>query len=130
MELLYANWMSAYRERLIDPVLAQLLSGIPAVMLVGPRAVGKTTTAVRHARTVVRLDRPAEAAVFRADPDAALARNLAEPVLLDEWQAAPEVLGAVKRGSTPTSGPGASSSPDRSTGCFARPAAGPGWAGW
>ena len=33
---------------------------------------------------------------FRADPDAAL-RGLDEPVLLDEWQEAPEVLGAVKR---------------------------------
>ena len=35
--------------------------------------------------------------MFQADPDAALACNLAEPVLLDEWQAAPEMLGAVKR---------------------------------
>lgn len=44
----------------------------------------------------MRLDRPAEAAAFRADPDAAL-HGLPEPVLLDEWQAVPEVLGAVKR---------------------------------
>lgn len=44
----------------------------------------------------MRLDREAEAAAFRADPDAAL-RDLPEPVLLDEWQATPEVLGAVKR---------------------------------
>lgn len=34
--------------------------------------------------------------MFRADPDAAL-RGLDEPVLLDEWQAVPAVLGAVKR---------------------------------
>jgi predicted AAA+ superfamily ATPase len=45
---------------------------------------------------VVRLDRDAENAAFRADPDAALA-GLKEPVLLDEWQVVPEVLGAVKR---------------------------------
>lgn len=64
--------------------------------LVGPRASGKTTTALQHAATVVRLDQPAESSVFRTDPDAAL-RRLAEPVLLDEWQEAPEVLGAVKR---------------------------------
>jgi predicted AAA+ superfamily ATPase len=44
----------------------------------------------------VRLDQPAQAAAFRADPDAAL-RGLKEPVLLDEWQAVPDVLGAVKR---------------------------------
>lgn len=34
--------------------------------------------------------------MFRADPDVALA-GLPEPVLLDEWQMVPEVLGAVKR---------------------------------
>ena len=45
---------------------------------------------------MVRLDRPAEAAAFRADPDSALDR-LPEPVLLDEWQAVPGLLGAVKR---------------------------------
>jgi hypothetical protein len=65
-------------------------------MLIGPRAVGKTTSAAREAATVVSLDREAEAIAFAGDPDAAL-RGLPEPVLLDEWQAAPGVLGAVKR---------------------------------
>jgi hypothetical protein len=51
---------------------------------------------MRHAESIVRLDRPEEAAIFRADPDAAI-RGLDEPVLLDEWQEVPEVLGAVKR---------------------------------
>ncbi len=45
---------------------------------------------------MVRLDRSIEAEVARADPDALL-RGLSEPVLIDEWQLAPEVLGAVKR---------------------------------
>lgn len=65
-------------------------------MVTGARAAGKTTTALRHAATAVRLDRAAEAFAFRADPDAAL-RDRKEPVLLDEWQAVPGVLGAVKR---------------------------------
>ena len=85
-----------YRPRLIDGWLAQLLSELPALLVVGPRAAGKTTTAARHARTIVRPDREAEAAAFVADPDAAL-RGLEEPVLLDEWQMVPGVLGAVKR---------------------------------
>lgn len=76
--------------------MAELVLGLPAVLLVGPRASGKTTTARRHARSVIRLDRPAEAAVVAADPDAALS-GLEEPVLIDEWQVVPEVLGAVKR---------------------------------
>jgi hypothetical protein len=45
----------------------------PAVMLVGPRACGKTTTAAGLAASVVRLDRPRDAEAFRADPDVALA---------------------------------------------------------
>jgi uncharacterized protein len=88
--------VAAYRERSIEPLLRQLLAEVPAIMLTGPRAAGKTTTAARYAATAVRLDRPSEAAAFRADPDAAL-RELPEPVLLDEWQEVPELLGAVKR---------------------------------
>jgi uncharacterized protein len=85
-----------YRPRLIDPVLDVLLAEVPAILLVGPRAAGKTTTALRRAQTTVRLDREGEAVAFRADPDAAL-RGLPEPVLIDEWQQVPGVLGAVKR---------------------------------
>jgi hypothetical protein len=85
-----------YVPRLVDPLLRELLAELPAIMLTGPRATGKTTTARRHASTVIRLDRRAEATAFIADADAAL-RGLDEPVLLDEWQAAPAVLGAVKR---------------------------------
>lgn len=86
----------SYLGRLVDELIADLLQELPALLLTGPRATGKTTTASRHARTIVRLDREAEAVAFRADPDAAL-RGLDEPVLLDEWQVVPEVLGAVKR---------------------------------
>lgn len=88
--------MMAYRPRLVDGLLADLLTELPALFITGPRATGKTTTAARLARSVVRLDREAEAVAFRADPDAAL-RGLPEPVLLDEWQVVPGVLGAVKR---------------------------------
>lgn len=85
-----------YAPRLIDNTIDELLAELPAVMITGPRASGKTTTAARHAASIVRLDRPAEAAVFHADPDVALAEQR-EPVLLDEWQEVPAILGAVKR---------------------------------
>jgi predicted AAA+ superfamily ATPase len=87
---------AGYTPRHVDRRLAQLFEELPALLLTGPRAAGKTTTARRQAATVVRLDRPGEGGAFRADPDAALAAQ-PEPVLLDEWQAVPEVLGAVKR---------------------------------
>ena len=88
--------MPAYTPRVVDPLIDRLLTELPALFIVGPRAAGKTTTAARYAQTVVQLDREAEAVAFRADPDAAL-RGLPEPVLLDEWQVVPGVLGAVKR---------------------------------
>ncbi len=65
-------------------------------MVTGPRAAGKTTTARRLAASVLRLDDAATATVVAADPDAALRRST-EPVLIDEWQEVPQVLGAVKR---------------------------------
>jgi uncharacterized protein len=88
--------MTNYRRRLADDHLLALTNAFPAVLINGPRATGKTTTARQQAASEVRLDQPAQAAAFQADPDAAL-RGREEPVLLDEWQEVPEVLGAVKR---------------------------------
>src|ERR1700730_17057763 len=82
--------------RLVDPLLGELLADHPAVLVVGPRACGKTTTGRRHCQERLRLDRPAEAAVVRADPDAALADG-PFPLLVDEWEVGPGVLGGVKR---------------------------------
>jgi uncharacterized protein len=88
-----------YLPRLVDQVIAgssDSLDGVPAVLVVGPRGSGKTTTAQQHAASVLRLDRPNERGVVEADPDAAIAGR-DRPLLIDEWQLAPEVLGAVKR---------------------------------
>lgn len=85
-----------YLPRIVDGQLAALLADFPAVLLVGPRATGKTTTGTRHATTILRLDDPNEAVVANSVPDAIL-RGLREPVLIDEWHLAPAILGAVKR---------------------------------
>ncbi len=85
-----------YLPRLLDGRLSELFAQLPALLITGPRAAGKTTTGRRHAASIVRLDREAEAAAFRADPDAAL-RGQPEPLLLDEWQSVPSILGAIKR---------------------------------
>lgn len=88
--------MPDYVTRLVDRVLPDFLASLPAVNLVGPRACGKTTTALRYARSLARLNRSDDAALFRADPDAALAQ-MEKPAMLDEWQEVPEVLDAVKQ---------------------------------
>ena len=66
------------------------------MLVTGPRAVGKTTTSLRLAGSVLRLDRPEERSLVLDDPDAAISIG-PFPLLLDEWQHTPEVLGAVKR---------------------------------
>lgn len=86
----------AYVPRIVDGLLDELLVSFPAVSIVGPRAAGKTTTAVRRGGTVLRLDRPEVRQSIAASPDAMLA-GLPRPVILDEWQEVPELLGAVKR---------------------------------
>lgn len=85
-----------YRARLVDGVIDTLFAQLPALLVVGARATGKTRTSERRAATVVRLDRETEALAFEGDPDAAL-RDTPEPMLLDEWQMVPGVLGAVRR---------------------------------
>lgn len=88
--------MTSYLPRLLDSELRDAIAVHPAVLLVGPRACGKSTTARRQCDDVLRLDVPAQATAALADPDAVL-RGLDEPVLIDEWQIVPEILGAVKR---------------------------------
>lgn len=85
-----------YRPRLADQRLDELLAELPAVMVAGPRAAGKTTTARRLAAEVMRLDDPAVATAVAADPDAAL-RRASAPLLIDEWQEYPPILAAIKR---------------------------------
>ncbi|MGE0729136.1 MAG: ATP-binding protein [Acidimicrobiia bacterium] len=85
-----------YIPRLVDAWLAELVADVPAVLLVGPRASGKTTTASRLARTVLRIDDPNVRAAVAADPDSVL-RDATPPALVDEWQLAPEILAATKR---------------------------------
>ena len=93
---LATGWFNGVSSGLLDGLLDELMADLPAVLLVGPRAAGKTTTALQRAASVIRLDVPGEALAFRADPDAII-RGASEPVLLDEWQAVPETFSAVKR---------------------------------
>lgn len=63
--------------------------------LEGPKAVGKTETAIRRARTVYRLDVAGPRALAEANADLVLAGE--PPVLIDEWQHVPAVFDAVRR---------------------------------
>ena len=94
-----------YRPRIVDAGLDALLSGLPAVSLEGPKAVGKTETALRRARTVHRLDDPSRLEIVRAEPTRLTTGD--SPILIDEWQRLPAswdlVRRAVDRGPSPAS---------------------------
>lgn len=66
-----------------------------AVVLEGPRAVGKTSTAAQRATTRYALDDAAQRAIVAADLDRAVAA--APPVLIDEWQYYPPIWDRVRR---------------------------------
>lgn len=87
--------MAGYVRRVVDDELDLLLAHLPAVLLDGPKGVGKTSTAQRRANEVWRLDVPAREAVVAADPD--VVADSSPLVLVDEWQRVPSVWDAVKR---------------------------------
>ncbi|WP_166851348.1 ATP-binding protein [Isoptericola sp. BMS4] len=95
----------AYLRRYVDDYLDRAMEHLPAFMITGPRACGKTTTATRRAASVLSLDDPGQASLFAGQPDTVLAA-LQSPVLIDEWQEAAESLGAVKRAVDTGSGAG------------------------
>lgn len=84
-----------YLPRIVDAELDALLPALPALSIEGPKAVGKTETALQRAATVYRLDDSAQRTVAEADP-ARLARGRS-PILVDEWQRVPESWDVVRR---------------------------------
>jgi len=93
-----------YRRRIVDDELDELFAGLSAIALEGPKAVGKTATALRRAATVYRLDDEAERSIAQADPSRLLAGE--RPVLIDEWQRLPESFDRVRRAVDDGAGPG------------------------
>jgi predicted AAA+ superfamily ATPase len=87
--------VGSYRRRIVDDELDELIAGLPAIALEGPKAVGKTATALRRAATVYRLDDEAERSIAQADASRLLEGE--RPVLIDEWQHLPESFDRVRR---------------------------------
>ncbi|MCY3805589.1 MAG: DUF4143 domain-containing protein, partial [bacterium] len=85
-----------YIPRLVDAQLARALRTHPVVLVTGARGVGKTTTAQQLAKSCAFFDDTATVTVFQDNPEAALGQ-FQEPLLVDEWQLAPEVVRAIKR---------------------------------
>src|SRR5699024_6401754 len=85
----------AYRRRSLDAELDDLLPLVPAIAIDGPKAVGKTASAQRRARSTWMLDDEAQRDVLAADPS--VLAGAPGPVLIDEWQRWPPIWDVVRR---------------------------------
>ncbi|WP_237204309.1 ATP-binding protein [Rothia endophytica] len=91
----FSNETSPYLQRTLDSELSLLMPYAPAIAIDGPKGVGKTGTASRHADAIFYLDRPEQQNIMRADPSFTTAP--AGSLLFDEWQYVPEVWNSVRR---------------------------------
>ncbi|MCL2890988.1 MAG: DUF4143 domain-containing protein [Methanomassiliicoccaceae archaeon] len=87
-----------YRARMVDDQLKEELDAFGAVVVVGPKWCGKTTTAKRPAKSIIYMQDPKKRKTYlrmaELDPS-----NLLEglnPRLIDEWQTAPQLWDAVR----------------------------------
>jgi len=86
----------SYRPRVVDQELRERLTFAGAVVVEGPKACGKTETAMQFCASSVAFDiDPATRDSVAIDPRLPLAG--ATPRLLDEWQLAPAVWNGVRR---------------------------------
>lgn len=88
--------MASYLERIADRELEERLGYIGAVLIEGPKACGKTATAMRHAQSMFRMDEDDTArSLVRLSPDRLF--DNPTPILFDEWQVEPTLWNKVRR---------------------------------
>ncbi len=87
-----------YIKRYIDDDLENILECMGAVLIVGPKWCGKTTTATQFAKSIIELQHPTlgKSYIELADADPLLLLDKKKPLLIDEWQMAPKLWDAVR----------------------------------
>ena len=90
--------MSDYKKRIADILLEEKLEAMGAVLIEGPKACGKTTTAEQQAKSVLYMDDPASIQQNLQLAETNIKRLLQgdTPRLIDEWQIAPQIWDAIR----------------------------------
>jgi uncharacterized protein len=88
----------SYLPRILDKVLKETLECIGAVLIVGPKWCGKTTTAEKQAKSAIKMQDPdkSQGYLVTAETMPSLLLKGENPRLIDEWQAAPVLWDAVR----------------------------------
>lgn len=87
-----------YRKRIADVLLEEKLDAMGAVLIEGPKACGKTTTAEQQARSILYMDDPESIKQNLQLAETNVKRLLQgdTPRLIDEWQIVPQLWDAVR----------------------------------
>lgn len=87
-----------YLARVADKMLQERLDAFGAVLIEGPKWIGKTTTAEQHAKSIIKMQDPdmAEEYITTAITKPSLLLKGEKPKLIDEWQDAPMIWDAVR----------------------------------
>ena len=87
-----------YRNRIADQLLREKLEAMGAVVIEGPKACGKTSTAEQQANSVIYMDDPTKQEQYKqmAQANISLLLKGATPRLIDEWQEVPQFWDAIR----------------------------------
>ena len=90
--------MSDYLPRIVDSELDLRLEAFGAILIVGPKWCGKTTTGEQKAKSILRMQDPdrREGYLATAGTKPSLLLKGENPRLIDEWQMAPVLWDAVR----------------------------------
>lgn len=83
-----------YYERLVEKEIKRKMQTMGAVLVVGPKFCGKTTTCMRFQKSNVKLSTKQVIQMARMNPKGVL--EGAKPRLIDEWQKAPDIWNQVR----------------------------------
>ncbi len=88
-----------YLQRIADKQLCQKLDAFGAVLIIGPKGCGKTTTAKQAAKSFIEFQdedkRENLLLISNTQPSDLLKGK--KPRLFDEWQDAPKIWGAIRK---------------------------------
>ncbi len=87
-----------YKGRIADKMLREKLDAMGAVLIEGPKACGKTTTAEQQAKSIIYMDDPSRQAHYQqmAQTDISILLQGDTPRLIDEWQEIPQFWDAIR----------------------------------